>query len=115
VTANDTLTENVTLQPDGTVAFGTIQGTVTDARTSAPIAGASVNVVIPVPYATAVRNFYATTDAKGHYELDQIPARAWPIRASADGYDLDTKQVTVIAGGTVQQDFQLAASTATKP
>lgn len=83
---------------DGT---GTVQGTVTDAATSDPIAGAMVAV-----QGTALQ---ATTNAQGQYTIQNVPQGAQTAVASASGYASQNQSVTVTAGAISTVDFSLAA------
>lgn len=90
--------------PDGLTAFigrpsGDLAGTVTDAATGDPVAGASVTVA----------GHAATTDAAGHYDLT-LPAASYQATAADYGYDSSTSSVTVPAGGTATADFALTGA-----
>ncbi len=52
-------------------------------------------------------NTGAASDAKGNYEIKNVPAGAHQLRASAVGYSSVTRDVTVAEGKTVTQDFTL--------
>ena len=77
---------------------GTLQGTVTDHSTNAPIAGASIDVA-PLGAST-------TTDASGHYSLT-LPVNDYQVTASHFGYTPDTQPATITDGGTTTLDFAL--------
>ncbi len=84
-------------------AGGTLAGTVTDVTTTTPIAGARVSAT------DASREFTATTDANGHYELF-LAAGDYVVTARAFGYQADTAPlVTIVAGQTTTRDFHLVA------
>lgn len=81
---------------------GTITGQVTDQATGAPLAGAEVTVLgttLSVP-----------TNEQGRYLIVGVPVGAQQVRVSLIGYGTRTLTVTVTAGETVVQDFQLVAS-----
>ncbi|MEE4542441.1 carboxypeptidase regulatory-like domain-containing protein [Streptomyces sp. V4-01] len=90
--------------PQGVTAFrpgphGTVSGTVTDAATGAPLAGATV----------ALGADRATTDAQGRYRLD-VPAGGYPLTVSAFGYqDDDAGTVQVDDGAALTEDAALTA------
>lgn len=91
----------VDLAPRGPT--GTLQGTVTDSGTNAPIAGATVTAVGPTTRTTL-------TDANGFYSF-LLPVGAYDVTASAFGYASQTVTgVTVTDGGTTIQDFALVAA-----
>ncbi len=82
---------------------GTLSGTVTDVATSAPIADARVSAT------NGDREFTATTDATGHYELF-LAAGDYVATGQAFGYGADTAPlVTIVTDQTTNQDFHLAA------
>ncbi len=76
----------------------TIVGTVTDAMSGDPVAGVAVSV------AGTARGVF--TNSTGNYEL-QIAPGTYTVRASFIGYAIPEARVTVAAGATVTQDFQL--------
>ncbi len=79
--------------------FGTVSGTVTDAGTGDPIAGAQVQIGSYTTY----------TQADGTYAMN-VPAGTYDITVTAFGYDPATATgVNVPDGGTVTQDFALTA------
>jgi N-acetylneuraminic acid mutarotase len=78
---------------------GTLEGTVTDSVTNAPISGATVQVT-PLGAST-------TTGPNGHYSLT-LPVDTYDVTASAFGHVSDTATgVGVTDGGTTVQDFAL--------
>ncbi|WP_225846594.1 carboxypeptidase regulatory-like domain-containing protein [Streptomyces sp. HPF1205] len=90
--------------PDGTAAFragphGTVTGTVTDAATHGPVAGATVSL----------DGHTATSDAKGGYRLD-VPAGSYDMKVTAFGYgDLDLGTVRVADGAGLTENAALTA------
>jgi hypothetical protein len=80
---------------------GTLQGTVTDSSTNAPIEGAQINVD-PIGAST-------TTDASGHYSLT-LPVGDYDVTASHFGYTSQTQSATITDGGTTTLDFALVAA-----
>ena len=82
---------------------GTLAGTVTDVATTTPIADARVTAT------DGSREFTATTDAAGHYELF-LAAGDYVPTARAFGYAADTGSlVTIVADQTTTRDFALTA------
>ncbi len=88
------------LQPETT---GTIVGTVSDLE-GAPIANAQI-AVLGHPVRT-------TTDDKGRFDISELPAGAYQVRASAEGYTESVSEAaTVRAGATTQIHYRLARQT----
>ena len=79
---------------------GTITGTVIDDQGLPVIQG---NVVI------SELNRGAATDLEGEYTLEDVPAGTYAVTASFIGFESQQAAVTVVAGQTVTQDFQLEA------
>jgi hypothetical protein len=80
---------------------GTLEGTVTDAGTSDPIAGAHVSVT-PLGAST-------TTGPDGHYSLT-LPVDTYTVTASAFGYNTASQSAAVTDGGTTTVNFALTAA-----
>ena len=89
--------DTATITADG-APLGAIAGTVTDATTGAPIAGASV----------AYSGGATVTDASGSYTLADVVAGTYGVTASAENHIAQTSTATVSAGQTTQLDFALA-------
>jgi hypothetical protein len=85
-----------------TPSQGNLQGTVTDAVTGTPVAGASV--------ATSGAGAHATTTGTGgDYHFNSIPAGTYDLTVTATGYATGTASgVVVTQGGTTTRDFALA-------
>jgi subtilisin family serine protease len=82
---------------------GRLQGTVKDAHSGAPIAGASVTVA-PSPGAAGSTAF---TDPMGHYTLT-LAANTYDVIAQANGYAPQTMTNVAVTGESVTtQDFAL--------
>lgn len=104
VTAGNTTTSNfaLTAAPPTT---GTLQGTVTDASTSAAINGATV---------TIVGGASTTTNASGFYQFTNVAAGTYSVTAAKTGYGTGTNTgVSVTAGNTTTSNFALTPSTTT--
>jgi subtilisin len=82
-------------------ATGSISGTVTDADTLDPIAGATVT--------DGTRS--ATTDSTGYYLISDVPEGTYTVTASATGYQDASQSVTVTGGSTSTVSFSLQAVT----
>ena len=110
------------------IPTATVTGTVTDASTSAPIAGANVVAIIfgptplvagngrarpsavAVPGGPAGFNVTATTDANGNYSL-VVPTSTSAIYCFANGYVSAQQSVTVSNGSSSTVNFALTADT----
>src|SRR5438874_6847973 len=97
LTAGSTTTQNFALTPNP----GTITGTVTDAGTAAPLAGATVSY----------SGGSTTTNASGQYTLTSVPEGSYTLTASASGYTSQSRSVSVGPGATQTQNFALPTAT----
>jgi hypothetical protein len=92
-----------------TPARGTVQGTVTDAGTSAPIAGARVVISI------AGASYETATNGAGSYSR-LVPPGSYSAVASATGYAASAPAAVVVSnGGTSMQSFALGPTGGTTP
>ena len=80
---------------------GTLDGTVTDSSTNAPLSGAQINVA-PLGASTV-------TDATGHYSLT-LPVGSYNVTASHFGYSPQTQPASITDGNTTTLDFALVAA-----
>ena len=80
-----------------------LSGAVTDGATQGPSAGARLEIV---DGPNAGRS--AVTDAQGRYALTSLDAGTFSLRATADGYDPEVRQVTLASNLTA--DFSLRRS-----
>ncbi|HLO02177.1 MAG TPA: S8 family serine peptidase [Symbiobacteriaceae bacterium] len=103
------LERSVTITPDGTtrqnffltpIPKGVVEGTVTDARSGAPVAGAMVRQVEDSRVAPV------TTDASGHYSLEVLQG-SYTLQISAAHYYPFSTSVTVPGNGSATVDAQL--------
>jgi len=78
------------------LVFGTISGTVTDAATEEPVAGARITAFIPEPH-----HFIAETVSgeDGTYTLGEIPPGEFEIRCCEDGYNMQVYPELVEVNG----------------
>lgn len=83
-------------------SVGTVRGTVLDAGSQRPVAGAQVAVV--------GTSRAAVTGADGQYSLAGVPAGTVRLRASLLGYGSSEQAVSVADGQTATADFQLGQS-----
>ncbi|XIG94681.1 hypothetical protein C1N86_27650 (plasmid) [Priestia aryabhattai] len=94
VTAGNTIRVLIPLTPK--VNVGSIVGRVINSETNQPIQGAKV-VVLKGKDVVAV----GYTDAKGNFIINGLPAGTYTVLVTADGFESETQQVTVVAGETV--------------
>lgn len=100
-------TVKLPLSPPGTgAAASTLQGTVRDAQTSAPIANAQLRV--------AGTSLSATTDASGNYQLSGVDELRFGVVVSAVGYAQATANIQLAAHGQYTLDPALDAIPATR-
>lgn len=87
-----------------TVAFGqgSIEGTVTEARTGETMPG--VNVVIE---GTSIG---ASTDADGKYIIDNIDSGTYNLQAKFIGYATQSQEITISGDETITVNFKLGQS-----
>ena len=78
---------------------GTIEGIVKDNTTSTPLQGCAVTLS---PTGKSV-----TTGQDGHYAFEALDANNYSIEFSKVGYEANKKEVTVVAGRTMQVDVML--------
>jgi TonB-dependent starch-binding outer membrane protein SusC len=79
---------------------GRISGKVTDAS-GAPLSDVQVYLV--------GANIGGITRQTGQYLMINVPAGSYELRAERIGLSTVSRQITVAAGGTVEENFQLAA------
>ena len=78
---------------------GTIEGIVKDNTTSTPLQGCAVTLS---PTGKSV-----TTGQDGHYTFEALDANNYSIEYSKVGYEANKKEVTVVAGRSMQVDVML--------
>ncbi len=81
---------------------GAIRGTVTDAQTGEPISGAQVMI-----RGTGIGTI---TNNDGRYLLTRVPSGRAEVRVEYIGYSPQARTITVAAGGTATEDFQLGVT-----
>jgi hypothetical protein len=82
---------------------GTLEGTVTDAATGNPIAGATV-IAQPAAEGSGIQ---ATTDPNGFYSMLLLPGTYNVAASKADYYSQTVNGVVIVADQTTVQDFAL--------
>jgi hypothetical protein len=78
---------------------GSIEGYVLDADTEEPIEDAEVTV--------KGTKHTTTTDKKGYYLIEDVPAGTYDVAAGTEGYKSLSKKVKAVADETVETDFAL--------
>jgi hypothetical protein len=82
------------LPPPGAPQGAVVTGTITDARTRAPISQAAVDIVRPDhSQVTSV-----STDAAGHFTTDGVPPDGYIVRVRRNGYAGKTVNTNLHAG-----------------
>lgn len=81
------------------VYTGSIQGIVTESGTTNPLSGVQVSIVNT--------GTSTTTGSDGQFMFTDIEAKSYRLQFSKDGYETNTRSVTVVAGGTANCDTQL--------
>lgn len=81
---------------------GAIRGTVTDAQTGEGLAGAQVSI-----RGTGIGTI---TNVDGRYVLTNVPSGRVELRVEYIGYAPESRTITVAAGGTLTQDFQMGVT-----
>ncbi|MGH7504962.1 MAG: carboxypeptidase-like regulatory domain-containing protein, partial [Longimicrobiales bacterium] len=81
---------------------GTVTGSVTVQATQQPLVGAQVLI--------SGTQLGGLTDQRGRYVIANVPAGEQQVVITIIGYALETRAVTVTAGGTATADFQMRES-----
>lgn len=79
--------------------YGDVYGTITDAKTGNPVYNAEV-ILSP-------GNMTTVSGSNGHYEFKSLDAGQYKIGIEADGYEYNSRQVTIVPGENVVCDFIL--------
>jgi hypothetical protein len=110
VSEGATSTVDLALDP---LAFGSAEGTVTDAVTGDPIDGARVSLTRNWPGDGSEDQpdwgwHHAVTDENGFYRFDQVEVSAYTVTASANGYIRGEAEIEVLDGQTTVTDLALS-------
>jgi protocatechuate 3,4-dioxygenase beta subunit len=95
------------------LAFGNIEGTVTDAATGDPVELALVMLCPAAPDAggrgqqSSDCGYHAVTDANGFYSIDEVLVGTYSVRVHAHGYQGASAEAEVLAAQTTVVDFSL--------
>lgn len=81
--------------------FGNIYGTITDSKSGEPVRNAEV-IISP-------GNKTTVSGSDGHFEFRDLEAEQYKVSVEADGYEYNSRQVTVVPGKDVTCDFRLKA------
>ncbi len=79
--------------------MGSIYGIVSDMETGEPVRGASVML--------SPGNQTTVTGSDGHYEFSNLEAGQYKLQVSANGYNTNSRQITVVAGLQASGDMPL--------
>lgn len=79
--------------------FGDVYGTVTNSQTGEPVRNAQV--ILSPTNATTI------SGSDGHFEFRALEAKQYSISVSAEGYESNSRQVTIIPGQSTQCDIHL--------
>ena len=83
--------------------MGSIYGIVSDMETGEPVRGASVML--------SPGNQTSVTGSDGHYEFANLEAGYYKLQVSANGYNTNSRQITVVAGLQASGDMPLSPIT----
>ena len=86
---------------------GTIAGTVVDATSQEPLAGAQVFIPAPEQGAVAGSSFGTITDARGRFIIRNVPAGQHTVRVDLIGYSAASRTVTVESGEVSTVNFRI--------
>ncbi|MDQ3280752.1 MAG: carboxypeptidase regulatory-like domain-containing protein [Acidobacteriota bacterium] len=109
---------NTTYQVRGSDRFdiefrtGGIRGRVVDAATSEPVANVNVQLRAADPNTTIVMARGATTDVNGVFTIDAVPAAAYVISASREGFGSQNRDLQVGDQGIDDLELKLTRSDA---
>lgn len=98
-----TVTPNTVISRDfNLIRPGTLQGTITDAATGAPLNGAMV---------TTTGGYSTTTNSSGFYQLNAMPPGTHDITVARYGYQSQTATgITIASDGVVTRNLALATT-----
>ncbi|WP_281658304.1 carboxypeptidase regulatory-like domain-containing protein [Halobacillus sp. Cin3] len=100
---NVVLELSVSLDP---IPLGRVIGQVADERTTAPIAGAEVDLI----NSDGVTIASTTTDQDGLFRFEDVPSGTYRLRMTRPGYEADTITIEVVEGETTYVREELAFS-----
>ena len=92
---------NCTSGGDEVSVFGDIYGTITDSKSGEPVRNAEV-ILSP-------GNKTTVSGSNGHYEFKTLEAGQYKVGVETDGYEYNSRQVTVVPGQNTVCDFRLTA------
>lgn len=102
IQAGQSVTLNVLLEPQPAI----VSGTVTSAQSGAVVTGAIIRILDSV----GVIISETSTDASGHYTFPSIPAEQVRLVAGADGFQQQSRVLTVTAAVNLRIDLALEPS-----
>ncbi len=92
---------NCTSGGDEVSVFGDIYGTITDSKSGEPVRNAEV-ILSP-------GNKTTVSGSNGHFEFKTLEAGQYKVGVETDGYEYNSRQVTVVPGQNTVCDFRLTA------
>ena len=84
---------------DAAPIFGDVYGTITDSKTGEPVRNAEV--ILSPTNATTI------SGSDGHFEFRSLEAGQYKISVSSDGYEGNSRQITVVPGKSTACDMHL--------
>ena len=90
------------LLPASAAAQGAIEGTIRNALTGAPLAGAQVAII--------ALNLGGITDPGGRFEVTDVPTGTHTVQISLIGYSTVTRDIAVATGQRTRLDAELSAT-----
>ncbi|MBO5044338.1 MAG: carboxypeptidase regulatory-like domain-containing protein [Alistipes sp.] len=90
---------NCTSGGDDVSVFGDIYGTITDSKSGEPVRNAEV-ILSP-------GNKSTVSGSNGHFEFKTLEAGQYKVGVEADGYEYNSRQITVVPGQNTVCDFRL--------
>ena len=81
------------------IALGSIQGIVTNSSNNEPIQGVNISL--------SPTGLSAVTGSDGRYEFKNLEAGQYTVQAVRQGYETNTKNITIVAGNVSSGDINL--------
>lgn len=88
---------------DDVIMFGSIYGTVTNSKTGEPVQNAEI-ILSP-------GNLTTVSGSNGHFEFNNLDAGQYKLGIEAEGYEYNSRQVSVVPGEKIMCDFIITPKT----